>query len=210
MSTQEAQQGGTMESGGASAPDEASASSEQGPSAMGQSGGTGGSPASGQPSEEELRAAYEAELSRITSADMVLQATVSLLNIGARRLGMVGGADATAASPERDLEQVRDAIDAVRGLMAVVERRAPQEARPLRDALAQLQMAYARESQAATPPQAQTDTQGAPAAAPPASGTGGADRAGGSDTAQPATGTPGGKTGPGPAESSGRLWVPGR
>ena len=41
----------------------------------------------GEPSEEELRAAYEAELSRITPTDMMLQAAVSLLNIGARRLG---------------------------------------------------------------------------------------------------------------------------
>jgi hypothetical protein len=157
----------------------------------------------GQPTEAELRAAYEAELSRISSADMVLQATVSLLNIGARRLGLVGGPDPAApqqGDPERDLEQVRDAIDAVRGLMPVVERRAPQEARPLRDALSQLQMAYARESQsapAAAPPPAQAPTaqtpqQGAPAATAP----------------QPQPGAA--KPGPGPAESSGRLWVPGR
>ncbi len=44
------------------------------------SGGAGS--AQGQPSEEELRAAYEAELSRITSADLMLQAAVSLLNLG--------------------------------------------------------------------------------------------------------------------------------
>ena len=42
----------------------------------GQAGAQG---APGSPSEEELRAAYEAELSRITSADMMLQAAVSLL-----------------------------------------------------------------------------------------------------------------------------------
>jgi hypothetical protein len=150
----------------------------------------------GQPSEAELRAAYEAELSRITSADMVLQATVSLLNIGARRLGLVGGPDPAAPpqeTPERDLEQVRDAIDAVRGLMPVVERRAPQEARPLRDALSQLQMAYARESQstpaAPAPPPAQAAPQAAPASPQP---------------------QPDATPGPGPAESSGRLWVPGR
>jgi hypothetical protein len=35
------------------------------------------------PSEAELRAAYEAELSRITPADMMLQAAVSLLNLAA-------------------------------------------------------------------------------------------------------------------------------
>jgi hypothetical protein len=153
--------------------------------------GAAGPGAAGQPSEEELRAAYEAELSRITSADMVLQATVSLLNIGARRLGLVGGGD--PANPqqgaERDLEQVRDAIDAVRGLMPVIERRAPQEARPLRDALSQLQMAYAREAGPA--PAAQAAPQSAP-----------------TTPAQPPPST--GGRGPGPAESSGRLWVPGR
>jgi hypothetical protein len=164
-----------------------------------QQGETGGAGAAGQPSEDELRAAYEAELSRITSADMVMQATVSLLNLGARRLGLVGGpAEPEQGTSERDLEQVRDAIDAVRGLMPVVERRAPQEARPLRDALSQLQMAYARESQSAAappPPPAPAPPQAGPT--PPAAATA---------PPQPDTA----KSGPGPAESSGRLWVPGR
>jgi hypothetical protein len=194
VSTQEAQQGGAARPGGASGP------GEQEPDV------------SGQPSEEQMRAAYEAELSRITSADMVLQATVSLLNIGARRLGLVGGPEPGApgqGAPERDLEQVRDAIDAVRGLMPVVERRAPQEARPLRDALSQLQMAYARESQ----------SQGAPAEGPvaPAPASGQAPSPGASTPAaphaqpQPQPDAPDtAKPGPGPAESSGRLWVPGR
>jgi hypothetical protein len=205
MSTQEAPQGGTTEFDG-------ERPSEQEPSAAGQpaeSGGPGqpGGPGGpGQPSEEELRAAYEAELSRITSADMVLQATVSLLNIGARRLGLVGGGEGADSqqSPERDLEQVRDAIDAVRGLMPVIERRAPQEARALREALSQLQMAYAREAQASAPAQApagEAPPAGAPGAGGPQSAPAGQPPAG-----QPPTG----KSGPGPAESSGRLWVPGR
>jgi len=59
----------------------------------------------GAPSEEDRseigqRAAYEAELSRITSADMILQAAVSLLNLGGRRLGLAPGSEG-----ERDLEQ---------------------------------------------------------------------------------------------------------
>ncbi len=186
MSTQEAQQGGAAE---------AAPGTQEGVERPGGAAGPGGGgPGGAAPSEEELRAAYEAELSRITSADMVLQATVSLLNIGARRLGLVGGAGGSDSAnpqqsdPERDLEQVRDAIDAVRGLMPVVERRAAQEARPLRDALSQLQMAYARESQGAPPPAPEPPK--APQGPPPAKQSG-----------QP---------GPGPAESSGRLWVPGR
>ncbi|MGH2834854.1 MAG: hypothetical protein ACRDKD_01500, partial [Solirubrobacteraceae bacterium] len=94
-----------------------------------------------QPSEEELRAAYEAELNRITSADLLLQTAASLLNLGARRLGLTGAGEA-----ERDVEQVRDAIDGVRALMPILERCNPKEVGPLRDALSQLQMAYAREA----------------------------------------------------------------
>ena len=89
--------------------------------------------APGNPSEEELRAAYEAELSRITSADMMLQAAVSLLNIGARRLGLMaeppgGGPEGTGGDADaprdpslaqRDLDQVRDAVDGVKAVLEV-------------------------------------------------------------------------------------------
>jgi hypothetical protein len=151
-----------------------------------------------QPTEEELRAAYEAELSRITSTDMIAQSAVSLLNLGARRLGLVGerqpgqagGAAGETAPAGRDLEQVRDAIDAVRSLLEILERRIPEELRSLRDALAQLQMAYAREAQAGG--------EGAP------SGSGGGQAPPTGAQEQP------GEGGPGPAQSSGRLWVPGQ
>jgi len=145
----------------------------------------------GEPSEEELRAAYEAELSRITPAEMMLQAAVSLLNIGARRLGLTGDTQAGGpASAERDLGQVRDAIDGVRALIEVLERSVPDQLRPLRDALSQLQLAYAREAQA------------------------GSEGGAGGEPGQPAQGeqADGGedaRRGPGPAQSSGRLWVPG-
>lgn len=149
------------------------------------------------PSEEELRAAYEAELTKISSADLVLQTAASLLNLGARRLGLTGAPEA-----ERDLEQVRDAIDGVRGLMPVLERRAPGEIGQLRDALSQLQIAYAREA------------QGAPKQSPPgeAAGAAGAPPQPGTDAPQPGAGAPpsGQPRRPGPAEASGRLWVPGR
>lgn len=165
----------------------------------------------GQPSEEELRAAYEAELSRITSADMMLQAAVSLLNIASFRLAPKApapGAAGEQAPPHvasGDLEQVSDAIDGVRALLEILERRIPSELRPLRDALSQLQIAYAREAQAAG--------GGAQAGAPQPAPSEPQGQAGGDQAGQQGQGeAPGGQgeTGPGPAESSGRLWVPGR
>jgi hypothetical protein len=148
-----------------------------------------------EPTEEEMRA-YEAELKRIAVVDVTIQTAVSLINLGGRRLGLSPGAE-----DERDLEQVRDAIDAVRGLMPVLERRAERELGPLRDALAQLQMAYAREAQAAGPTDAEQ----------PAGGQAGGGQPDGGQA-------PGGQRAPGrgeagkavPAQSSGRLWVPGR
>ncbi len=162
-----------------------------------------GATGAGQPSEDELRAAYEAELSRITATDMMAQSAVSLLNIGARRLGSPeeaqSGVPASAGAPQRDLEQVRDAIDGARALLEILARRIPQELGPLRDALSRLQMAYAREMQGAEAPRGAAGAQSgaAPAGAPPA--------------AEQQPGAPKeGPPGPGPAESSGRLWVPGR
>jgi len=130
--------------------------------------------------EEQLRAAYEAELARIDAGEMILQAAVSLLNLGALRL-----APAAGDGPPQDLEQAREAIDAVRGLLEALERRRPQDAQRLRSALAQLQMAYAREAGA-----------GAGADADDADAGGGAE-----GEAK--------REGPGPAQASGRLWVPG-
>jgi hypothetical protein len=159
------------------------------------------------PSEEELRAAYEAELSRITSGEMILQTVVSLLNIGGRRLAPGQSPAAEPGSPpaggERDLEQVRDAIDAVRALMPVLERRMARDVAPLRDALAQLQMAYTREARSAGPSVAD-----APPATHPSEPTASSPPTAPKPGASPEQRS-GGKR-PGPAESSGRLWVPGR
>ena len=184
-------------------------------------GGAQSAPAS--PSEEELRAAYEAELSRITSADMMLQAAVSLLNIGGRRLGLVaerppggpaGAATDTEQAPspgagERDLDQVRDAIDGVKALVGILERSMAQELGPLRDALSRLQMAYAREVRTAAPADRTGGAQGhpgEPGARPQGPSDGPAERTDQKDGPD-AEQRPGA---PGPAESSGRLWVPGR
>jgi hypothetical protein len=165
--------------------------------AASEAGGPGG--VQGEPSEEEIRAAYEAELSRITATDMMAQAAVSLLNIGARRLAPTGDDRDSGPSAQSDLDQARDAIDAVRALLDILERTIPQELGPLRDALSRLQMAYAREIQTGAPAGA--------AAQSAASEAGPAQPAAGGQPSQPQEERPGG---PGPAESSGRLWVPGR
>jgi hypothetical protein len=145
-----------------------------------------------EPSDEELRAAYEAELSRITVADIVVQTAASLINMAGMRLGM-GGPE---AAPATDLAQARDAIDAVRGLMPVIERHPGPHVRQLREAITQLQFVYSREiaadpAAAPAPPSPSADQPPSPpaAAAPPPT---------------PAQG------GPGPAQSSGRLWIPGQ
>lgn len=176
----------------------------------GSGGPIGGSQTpSGEPSEEELRAAYEAELSRITTTDMIAQAAVSLLNLGARRLGPPpgaggqsgdAGAGAAGAAQDggRDLEQARDAIDAARALLGILERTIPQELRPLRDALSQLQMAYAREIQ--TGGGESKPAPGADGAVAPQDAPADAGEQPGAEERPP---------GPGPAQASGRLWVPG-
>jgi hypothetical protein len=138
-------------------------------------------------SEEELRAAYEAELKRITIADVLIQTTVSLVNLAGRKLGITEG-----TKDERDLDQARDGIDAVRALLPLIERRGDVNAEPLRDALSQLQLAYAREAGAAG---------GEPAGA--AAGAGEQRDEAASDQQQEGGGA-------GPAQSSGRLWIPGQ
>lgn len=164
--------------------------------------------AQAQPTEAELRA-YEEELSRITTSQLVVQATASLLNVGGRRLGLGEGVE-----HERDLVQVRDAIDAVMGLLPILERRmGPAEARPLRDALAQLQMAYARLSRTAPAGETQAgEASQAPREQPEGQAAPPQGDAAKTEVPEPANaGGAGSESGvPGPAERSGRLWVPGR
>jgi hypothetical protein len=130
--------------------------------------------------EEELRA-LEAEMDRITVDDVLLQTVVSLLNLGARKAGL---GSAPGEEPKRDLEQVHQAIEAVRALLPQLERRHADKLGPIRDTLARLQMVYA---------------QGSGAGGPEPDPSGGGQ--------QPPPDAPGGR---GPAQQSGRLWVPGQ
>jgi hypothetical protein len=108
-------------------------------------GGTGqaGQPVAGgmgeQPTEEELRAQLEEELRRITVRDVLLQTVVTLVNLGGQRLGLAPGAE-----DMRDLDQARLAIEGVRALLPLVEEQDAEQVRPIRDALSQLQLAYAQ------------------------------------------------------------------
>jgi hypothetical protein len=164
---------------------------------------TGGSERAGaQPTEEELRAVYEAELKKVRVEHILLEHVVTMVNLGMRRTGLQPGTE-----EERDLEQVRTAIDSIRALMPLLERAAPEQAGPVRDALSQLQLAFVRigGSQSAAPGEGQPQPAPPP---PPASGTAGAPP--GAPPPPPGEPAPS-KTGePGPAQRSGRLWVPGQ
>jgi hypothetical protein len=134
--------------------------------------------------EEEL-AALEAEMDRISVDDVLLQTVVSLVNLGARRAGL-GGPD----GPPADLEQTRQAIEGARALMPLLEARHGDKLAQIRDALSQLQMAYVQQSGRA----GQGGETPAPGGTEPAAGSG--------QPSDPET--------PGPAQQSGRLWIPGQ
>jgi hypothetical protein len=129
-----------------------------------------------QPSEEEVRAALEEQLKHLTVDDMLIESAVSLVNLGGRRAGLAPGTE-----DERDLEQLRRAVEAVRALLPLLEQgKHADQLGPLRDALARLQMAYAQGAGQAAPQQ-----QEAP-----------------KEQEKP--------EGPGPAQKSGKLWIPGQ
>lgn len=144
-----------------------------------------------EPTEEELRAALEEQMRHIRVEDVILQTVATLVNLGARRLGLTA-APGEDPSAERDIEQARMAIEGVRALAPL----GPEEQMgPVRQALSQLQMAFARETQAA----GGTPTPG-PAAAP------------GSD---PGPVTPEAASGPAPeptederAKARSKIWTP--
>jgi hypothetical protein len=145
-----------------------------------------------QPSEEELRAAYEQQLKQIRVEDVLVQTVLSLINLGSLRAGLVPGNE-----NEADPQQLRQAIDAVRALLPQVEPVLGPDARQIRDAVSRLQMEYAR---LAGPggPAGQEGQPGPEGSAPEGEGA----PEGAQQPPQP--------EGPGPAQSSGRLWVPGR
>jgi hypothetical protein len=83
-----------------------------------------------QPSEEEMREA----LKQLRVSDVLLQTVVTLVNLTGRRL---------TAEGEKDLEQARQGIEAVRALLPLCPQ---EELGPIKDAVSQLQMIYVRET----------------------------------------------------------------
>ena len=130
-------------------------------------------------SEEELQELYlqqyNAEMRELRVEDLIAQSVITLVNVGARRAGLLPGAE-----DELDPAQLHKAIEAARSLLPIVEAELGPDADQIRQAISQLQMAFV---------QIQGGGEGADAAA------------------EQTTSEPGGA---GPAQSSGRLWVPGQ
>jgi hypothetical protein len=154
-----------------------------------------------QPSEEELRAAYEAELKQLRVEHVLLDNVAALVNLGMRRTGLVPGTE-----DERDPAQVRLAIETVRAMLPVLEQAAPEQIGAIRDAVSQLQIAFVKiGGQPGAPGGAPSGASEAGAPAGESAGAAGGPTPGGPP--QPAPPKPGE---PGPAQRSGRLWVPDR
>jgi hypothetical protein len=130
-----------------------------------------------QPTEEEIRAAYEAEIKKLRVEDVLVQTLVSLVNLGGRKAGLAEGTE-----DERDPQQLQMAVDGALAILPVVEPVLGQDAGQVRNAISQLQLAFAQMT------------------------GGGAQPAGGEPSAE----QPQQPQGPGQPPSSGRLWVPGQ
>ena len=85
------------------------------------------------PDQEELQRRLEEQLRQVRVQDLLLESVASILNLSARRI---------AKEDERDLEQARVGIDAVRAVIDLLE---PGPREQVREALSQVQMLYARE-----------------------------------------------------------------
>ncbi len=177
-------------------------------------GYTEGDPAgAGRPaSEEELRAAYEAEIKKIRVEQVLLEHVVTLVNLGMRRTGLAPGTE-----DERDLGQVRLAIEAIRVQLPLIEQSASAQAGPIRDALSQLQLAFVKLG-GAPEPAAGSEPGGTGGTGSPPGGAGSPgeppppqppppSRGPAAPTPEPEAPKPGE---PGPAQRSGKLWVPGQ
>jgi hypothetical protein len=174
-----------------------------------------------EPNEEELRAAYEEQIKQVRIEHVLLDNVVMMINLGMRRAGLMPGTET-----ERDIGQVQLAIESVRALMPILESAAPEQGKQIRQALSQLQMAYVQiggtGQGAGSPASGAAASEAGPAASgdasraegEPGSGAGPAGPGSGQGTGGPEPASPqppASKPGePGPAQRTGRLWIPGQ
>src|SRR5215210_9277085 len=109
-------------------------------------------------SEEELRQ-LEQEMERISVDDVLIQTTVTLLNLAARKAGL--GAP-PGQGPAPDWEQVHQAIEGARALLPLLESRHAEELGPVRETLSRLQLVYAQNA-AGQPPEPRQEGPESPA-----------------------------------------------
>ncbi len=135
-----------------------------------------------EPTPEEL-AAFEEQLREVRVEDLVVQSVVSIVNLTARRIGK---------EDERDLDQAKVGIEAVRALVGVL----PEEvAAQIREALSQLQLLFAQAAGGGVEPGDETGAETGPGATP----------------GQAAAGPESGQQSPPPAPDDKlppRLWTP--
>ena len=85
--------------------------------------------------EEELKARLDEEMRKLRIQDVLLQTTFTLASLGFRRLG----------EEDRDVEQGRLAIEALRALLPVLREAVPPSVtRDLNQTIANMQFAYAK------------------------------------------------------------------
>ena len=112
-------------------------------------------PAKEQLSEEELQQRLEEQIRKVRVQDLLLESVASILNLSARRIGK---------EDERDLEQARVGIEAVRAVLDLID---PEPREQVREALSQVQMLYAREAQGEGGPSSQAPSGAEPEPPPP-------------------------------------------
>ena len=112
-------------------------------------------------SEQELVEQLQAELSRLKVSDLLLQTVYTISSLGYHRL----------SGENRDLEQARLAIEALKALLPVLQGAVPEEAvRDFNQVLVNMQLAYAAAAgeTAADKPAADKPAADKPAADKPA------------------------------------------
>ena|SRR5438874_2028348 len=149
-----------------------------------------GAGAAGAAEEEELRRRVEDQLRKVRVQDLLLESVAGIVNLTARRI---------AKEDERDLEQARIGIEAVRAVVDLLE---PEPGKAVREALSELQVLYARETAAAKAPEAAGSDPQEPSARR------GAEGQGSDPTRERDEGQGSDPTGSRPGEPPPRLWTP--